>query len=216
MIGRHGTDGFETLLLATLSDAGVDTSGILAADGPSGVALILVAQEGSGAEAGQNMIVVVPGSNGRLAPADVRAAADRIAAAGIILTQLETPLEVLRETLAVASRAGVPVMLDPAPAQALDAGILQQVAWLTPNETEAAALVGEVVPEEGGLAAFAEQLLALGPENILLKLGSKRRLPRQPGGSSPAHCRLQGRGDRHDCGWRRLERRDGSCTGRGR
>lgn len=167
MIGRHGTDGFEVELLATLRAKGVDTSGITRADGASGIAVILVSEDG------QNSIVVVPGANGRLGAGDVRAARERIADAGVVLTQLETPLEALEATLEVAEAAGVAVVLDPAPARRLGKEVLRRVAWLTPNETEAAMLLGEVVPEEDGLLGFAERLLGLGPRNVLLKLGAR-------------------------------------------
>jgi ribokinase len=167
MVARHGTDGFEIPLLATLKDAGVDTSTILPAAGPSGVAVILVT------DAGQNSIVVVPGSNGRLTPADIAAQHSRIASAALILTQLETPLDVLARTLALATAANIPVMLDPAPVQPIGRELLHQVTWLTPNETEAAALLGEPVPDTLDLALYAQRLRDLGPKNLLLKLGAR-------------------------------------------
>jgi len=166
MIARHGSDGFEAHLLATLRETGVDTSGIMPVQGASGVAVILVT------ESGQNSIVVIPGSNGRLERKNIRAEEERIAASCLVLTQLETPLEILDETLSIAVHAGVPVMLDPAPVQPLRADILQRVTWLTPNETEAGTLVGVPVPDAEGLLNFVECLLAMGPQNVLLKLGS--------------------------------------------
>ncbi len=168
MIARHGTDGFEHTLLATLSNAGVDTSGIRAVAGPSGVALIMVT------EAGENSIVLMPGSNGELRPEDLHDQQDRIAASSMVLIQLETPVAVLRATLEQAARSGVPVMLDPAPMRPLAPEDLRGAAWLTPNETEAALLVGAPVPAEAdGLREFAKRLLAMGPRNVLLKLGAK-------------------------------------------
>src|SRR5713226_665917 len=89
MIGRHGTDGLETGLLATLQEKGVSTASITPADGPSGVAVI----------------VVVPGSNGHLCAADVYASRGLIEQAGMVLTQLETPIEALEATVDVASAA---------------------------------------------------------------------------------------------------------------
>jgi ribokinase len=86
--------------------------------------------------------------------------------------QLETPLEALEETLALAQQAHVSVMLDPAPVRTLSPELLHKVTWLTPNETEAAALAGTTASETGDLRAFAEHILALGPQNILLKLGA--------------------------------------------
>ena len=167
MIGRHGSDGFETELLATLCAKGVDIAGVTLAEGSSGVAVILVSPDG------HNSIVVVPGANGRLCDEDVRAARERIADAGMVLTQLETPMAALAATVEEAARAGTAVMLDPAPARSVATEILRGIAWLTPNETEAALLLGTPVPEGAEVRGFAERLLAFGPRNVLLKLGSR-------------------------------------------
>lgn len=166
-IGRHGTDGFESSLLATLREKGVNISSLTPADGPSGVAVILVTENG------HNSIVVVPGSNGQLCRDDVYASRERIEQAGIVLAQLETPIASLEATVELSIAAGVPMMLDPAPAQPLSAAVLQKLTWLTPNETEAAMLMREPVPEATELQRFAEQLLVMGPQNILLKLGAR-------------------------------------------
>ena len=168
MIGRHGTDGFAESLLQTLREKGVDTTAITPAEGPSGVAVILVTPEG------QNSIVVIPGANGRLSPADVAANRVLLMEAALILSQLETPMDALEATAEVAAYASVPLILDPAPVQRLSPTLLRAVTWLTPNETEAATLLDASVPEDvSGIRAFAESLLALGPRNILLKLGAR-------------------------------------------
>ena len=167
MIGRHGTDGFEAGLLAALAERGVDTSGLTPAEGASGVAVILVS------EGGHNSIVVIPGSNGQLSADNIYARREKIQAAGIVLAQLETPLASLVATLEVASSASVPVMLDPAPAQSLSPEILRKLDWITPNETESALLMHEAAPALSELRGFAERLLALGPKNVLLKLGAR-------------------------------------------
>lgn len=167
MIGRHGTDGFEIELLHAMRSLGVDTTGITPAEGPSGIAVILVT------ETGQNSIVVIPGSNGRLCAMDIRAHRQRIEQAGILLTQLETPLDSLEETLKIASEARVPVMLDPAPMRQLPRSYFEKVTWLTPNETEAAYLLGEAMSGEQDLRSYAEHILDYGCENVLLKMGEK-------------------------------------------
>lgn len=192
MIGRHGTDGFEGELLRALRTAGVDISGIAPTGGPSGVALVLVA-EGSHAEqdrtGGENAIVVIAGANAALSPVDIRRHCDRISAASIVLTQLETPVGALEELLRVAGPAGVPVVLDPAPARPLPDGVLPRLGWLTPNEIEAQSLLlggrghmsgAETCSHSRGMPsaiddprAAAERLLAMGPEHVLLKLGGR-------------------------------------------
>ena len=167
MIGRHGTDGLENGLLATLREKGVGIDAITPSEGASGVAVILVTDDG------HNSIVVVPGSNGRFRAENVLASRSLIERAGIVLTQLETSLEVLEATVDVAAAAGVPVVLDPAPARALPAELLGRLDWFTPNETEAAFFCGERLPADGDVREYAERLLALGPRNVLLKLGSR-------------------------------------------
>jgi ribokinase len=97
------------------------------------------------------------------------AAVDRqsalIRSAGMVLCQLELPLETISHTLALCAETGVPVMLDPAPAAPLPDSIWSQAAWFTPNETEAALYLGETLqPEEG-----AKRLLARGLRGVVLK-----------------------------------------------
>ncbi len=117
--------------------------------------------------------MVVPGANAKLLPADVRVHETLIKDAGMILTQIETPLETLVYTASVARRHAVPVMLDPAPAQDLPLELLRQITWLTPNETEACFMcglpAGSITPEN--VVRHAEELLGRGPENVVIKMG---------------------------------------------
>jgi ribokinase len=86
---------------------------------------------------------VVPGANGKVDCATVDRHAELIRSAGMVLCQLEIPMETISHTLALCAQAGVPVMLDPAPAATLPDAIWGQVSWFTPNETEAAFYLGE-------------------------------------------------------------------------
>jgi len=163
MVGAVGEDVFSQALLDNLKDAGVKTEAVTRVTGPSGVAPILVASSG------ENCIVVVPGANGKMTPAIVEKHADLIRSAGMVLCQLELPLETVRPTLAICAEAGVPVMLDPAPAAELPDSVWTQIAWFTPNETEAALYIGKVdAPEEA-----SKRLLARGLKGVVLKRGSE-------------------------------------------
>ncbi len=201
MIGRHGTDGFQTEPLEALRHHGVDISGVTPADGPSGVALVLVTEGSPTAHdptgAGQNCIIVIPGANNALCPADLEPHRARISAAALILTQLETPIPALEALLSITAPARIPVILDPAPVRAIPPSVFPQLAWLTPNEIEAAALLRNAPPPSNASApqacqhtrdkeaarlastlidnprAAAEQLLTLGPQHVLLKLGPR-------------------------------------------
>lgn len=169
MIGRVGSDSFGPQLRASLRDAGVNVDCVMTTDGPSGVASIVVAEDG------QNCIVVVPGANARLTAQDLDRHIDVIRSAGLVLTQLETPIKTVGYLAAICHRAGVPLMLDPAPAQELPKDLLRLVTWLTPNETEASFFVANDDPALVGAApnGLAKLLLEKGPAGVVLKLGSR-------------------------------------------
>jgi ribokinase len=106
------------------------------AQAPTGVAMILVDR------AGDNQIVVVPGSNGRLTPADVRQHVGLMIGARVLLVQMEIPMETVKEALVLAKGHGLMTILNPAPACQLSSELLRLVDVLTPNETEARMLAG--------------------------------------------------------------------------
>lgn len=157
MVGKVGRDGFGDQLLAVLQQEGVDTRHVGRVEGASGVALITVS-------GGENSIVVVPGANHALLPEDIAAAEEVLASADVILTQLEIPLATVQAVLAVAARHGVPVILNPAPAQPLPADLLAQCALITPNEHELGTVLGR--PGEG-----MHTLLPLLPGKVVMTHG---------------------------------------------
>lgn len=161
-IAMLGQDDLGDAALDSYRAEGIDTTHIgRAADCPSGVALILVDK------AGENSIAVASGANDRLGPAQIDAARDAIASADIVLVQLEIPLDTVRRTVEVAAAAGRRVILNPAPARPLEAGLLAQVAVVTPNETEAELLTGMPVVDEAAAAVVAKRLRSLGPAAVL-------------------------------------------------
>jgi len=169
MIARLGDDGFGATLRRGLETEGVDTSAIKAVPGCSGIAVI--AKDA----AGENAIVVVAGANGKLAPLDLEENLEVIRNAGIVLCQLEVPLETVEYLAVLAERYGVPMMLDPAPARALRPDLVRRMQWITPNETELWGLLATPEKEitEDSLPALASQLSQLGARNIILKLGGR-------------------------------------------
>jgi ribokinase len=132
----------------------------------SGVAFIFVGDDG------QNAIAVAAGANRRLSAAHVRRARSEIARAAIVLIQLETPMATVAATIAVASDAKVPVILNPAPATKLDDKLLRTTAVLTPNETEATLLTGVRVRDERSARRAAEALRARGAATVIVTLGA--------------------------------------------
>jgi ribokinase len=162
-IGMVGDDVYGPQLIENLAQAGVDTSSIAATNGSSGLAPIFLD------ESGQNAIVVVPGANGKVDSAYVDKHVDAIRNAGIVLCQLELPMATIDHTLEFCAQFNVPVMLDPAPAAALSYSVWKQVAWFTPNETEAAFYLDDGSDPE----PIARELLARGLKGVVLKRGAE-------------------------------------------
>jgi ribokinase len=163
MVGKVGRDVYGPALLDNLASSGVKTDAMEKVDGPSGLAPIFLS------ESGENAIVVVPGANGHVDSATVDRHAALIRSAGMVLCQLELPIETVSYTLALCAEAGVPVMLDPAPAAALPEAVFSQIMWFTPNETEAAFYL----QDESTPKAVAQHLLCRGLKGVALKRGSE-------------------------------------------
>ena len=169
MIGHVGSDAFGEELRAQLVRSGVDASSVQTSKGPSGVAMIAVAPNGN------NAIVVTPGANAFVSPRDVDDNADAISEAGVVLTQLEIPLETVEYLGTLCARLEIPLILDPAPARALTADLLHSVSWLTPNETEIGCCVTEMRHSSNRRETF-EILEALREQcrnGVVLKMGSR-------------------------------------------
>jgi len=128
MVGRVGQDEFGRQMRENLASVGCAIDGVRTVPGASGVALICVS------ERGENCIVVVPGANHSLRPADIGDVFDGCA---IALLQLETPIETVIAAAHFAKQRKACVILDPAPAPAsgLPRELLESVDILTPNET---------------------------------------------------------------------------------
>jgi ribokinase len=168
LVGRVGRDSFGQLLLGNLRNNGVDTAFVgVDPERPTGVAAVVVDDQG------RNCIVVADGANGRLSPADVRAAADSLRAARVLLCQLETPLESTLEAFRIARAAGVRTVLNPAPARPLPDELLRLTDLCVPNETEAAVLTGIATDTPEGAAAAARSLRGRGPRAVIVTLGER-------------------------------------------
>jgi ribokinase len=169
LIGKVGQDSFGKQLRDTLSESGVETDAIGVVPGSTGVALITTDATGD------NSITIVAGANAQLAPQDLDTNLGLIRSAGLLMTQLEIPLETVEYLASIAVREKIPLILDPAPACRLPASIVKCVDWLTPNETETCTLLGWPVQElsEDGFEELANTLLECGCKNVILKLGAR-------------------------------------------
>lgn len=169
-IARVGDDAMGRAAIAALQAEGIEADFVaVTPECPTGVALILV--DG----AGENSIAVASGANDRLSVDDIERARRAIEAADIVLVQLEVPLGTVTRAIEIAAAAGARVILNPAPARPLPPTLLAQVGILTPNETEAATLVGADVAAASaatGTAALVGPLLGLGAGAVILTLGA--------------------------------------------
>ncbi|MDP3062969.1 MAG: ribokinase [Chloroflexota bacterium] len=174
MIGRVGSDVFGKQLLDSLKGNGVDTSGIVRdRRNHSGIAHITLNAQG------QNTIIVVPGANGACGQAEVVRAVAALApgsdrgleGASALMLQLEIPVEVSLAAAREAVRLDVPVILDPAPANPIPEELFKLASYLTPNETEAQALVGFPVTDAPSAQRAARQLLRRGAGCVVIKMG---------------------------------------------
>ena len=168
MFGRVGQDAFGAQALQALQQNGVDVRGVVRdPHHATGLAVISVDQQA------QNAIVVVSGANMAVGRSDVQRAAGALAGVRVLLLQLEVPLEASFTLARAARRRGVTVVLDPAPACELPAEFLSLVDVLTPNEVEAAQLVGFDVDGLQRAAQAAQELLARGARSVVIKLGAQ-------------------------------------------
>ncbi len=169
IIGRLGKDTFGAELRTYLEKAGVDITGVSTTEGASGVAVIVVS------ERGENSIVVTPGANAKVTPEDLDANIAILRSAGMVLAQLEIPLETVAYLGRICARENLPLVLDPAPAIDLPEALFQHIAWFTPNQTEAAFYLGEQHAESNSPspAEIARLLFSKGCRGVALKMGAQ-------------------------------------------
>jgi ribokinase len=168
MVGCVGRDDHGRLLRASLKASEVDDGAVIDdEDAATGVAVIAIDASG------QNQIVLAPGANRRLRPGDVERQRALIESAVVLLLQLEVPPETVEAAARIAHRAGIAVVLDPAPARHEALTLLPLVDFVTPNETELRILAG-VPPGPTSFddaARMARSLVGQGARCVIAKLG---------------------------------------------
>ncbi|KRE81790.1 ribokinase [Arthrobacter sp. Soil763] len=167
MVGCVGNDLFRPLVTDGLEAHGVDTSELRVVEAPTGIAHIRVD------DSGENDIVMVPLANDHLTPGQISDAVSRLAPrASVLLTQLEIPREAAAHAVRAARTAGLTVILDPAPAAALDRETWASVDFVTPNETEASLITGIPVTDAASAVRAGEWFLAQGTGGAIITLAS--------------------------------------------
>lgn len=165
MVACVGDDAFGQQMRSSIVANGIDDRHITQiANEATGIASILVDDQA------QNSIVLAAGANGRIESSHLEQARELIAASSIVLLQLEIPIPVVIQAIEMAHALGKTVVLNPAPAQALPAALLEKIDYLILNEIEAAMLAEE---DSDDIAMLAGKLRARGARNVVVTLGEK-------------------------------------------
>jgi len=168
LIGRVGDDVFGPQLIKGLQQSNVATGHVEVCHGTSsGLAVVMVESSG------QNSIVIVPGANGGLHREDIRAVAEQIKSADMLIVQLEIPIDAIEEACRIAKESEVPVLLNPAPAPVILPANLYKVDMICPNQTEAERLTGLVVDSSESAKRAAALLLDRGASQVVITLGKE-------------------------------------------
>jgi ribokinase len=171
LIARVGADDRAKDLLKALKQEAVHTGYVQRSSRlDTGVALVMVA------ESGEKQIMVAAGANGALSPADIRAAAEAIQHARVLLLAAEVPQQALLAAARLARQAGAQVVLDPARPAALPQALLKRVDVVKPNASEAEALSGVRVRGRASARRAARKLLAQGVGAVAVQAGQKGNL----------------------------------------
>ena len=159
LLGAIGDDHYGAMLLESLRGAGVHTDLIRTTERPTGIAYITVTPDG------ENSILVSPGANHALEPADVEGA---LAGVKIVVASLEVPVRTVERAVVAAASAGVRTLLNLSPATRISDAALASLDVLLVNEHEATWLLGP--------GADPAKLLDLGPRAAVVTLGARGAL----------------------------------------
>lgn len=166
-ITKRGNDLFGNQAVGLFMREGIDSQYVVKdMNLPSGVALITVDASG------ENSIVVAPGSNGNLQPADIPEKVFNPAKCKILLLQLEIPIATVEFSAKKAAEKGIKVVLNPAPAQPLSDSLLADTWLITPNEIEAEILTGIKITDLVSAEESASALMKKGVKNVIITMGA--------------------------------------------
>lgn len=171
-IARVGADNFGESAQELYHREGVNAACVRQVpESPTGVGFILVQPD-----TGENRIVVDPGANNRLTRQAVLENKEALVSAQVVLAQLEIPVEAADAAMEAGRACGAITILNPAPAHALSRETLEKVSVVTPNETEAKAVLGHdphaVIPPE----RLAREIMELGAKQVVVTLGGRGAL----------------------------------------
>jgi ribokinase len=175
-ISKVGNDSFGDIARNTHESEGVDTRFLIRSSNSATGAAAIIIDESSG----ENAIVITPGAANSLTPPEIDQARDQIRESSIFMTQLELPVSIVEHGLKTARELGVTTILNPAPACKLDDSIFCLCDYITPNESEAAALTGCSITSLEDAEKAADQLIERGARNVVLTLGARGAMVKTP------------------------------------
>jgi len=168
MLGRVGKDNFGDFLLSNLKANHVNSKFIQRDDASTGTAIIIVDSNG------QNSIVLSPGANGKVSPADVENAS--LFHHDLLMLQLEIPPPTVLAAAHKAREHNLRVVLNPAPAKEIPDELIALTDFIIPNETELGLLTNQPVNDMTSAERAANKLLERGAKSVIVTLGSKGAL----------------------------------------
>ena len=177
LVGAVGDDGSGEWLLDVVRREGIHSEGIVTAQGTSGTALIEVESSG------ENRIIVIPGANAQVSPANVTQHLDSLSAVDVVLTQGEVPIDAIIAAATTGKKIGAQVILNPAPVLDYPKELLKLVDILVPNEHEARAMTGLPTDNMVDAVETARALQDRGPKCVIITRGDKGAVWSSPDGS---------------------------------
>lgn len=166
MVGAVGSDVQAEAALSALREAGVDLGHVAEIEGPTGLAIVTVAEDG------ENSIVVIAGANDAMDAGRVRAAAEVISSARIVVCQGEIPRDGIE---ALPDLVTGRFLHNPAPVMELDPAVLRASDPLVVNQHEAGLVLAQLVPDEDAPEDPKQFLRALReagiPSAVLTQIG---------------------------------------------
>lgn len=167
-IGKLGEDLFGKEAIEVLRNENINVDHVLFdSDNSTGVGHVTIEENG------ENRITIVPGSNMTYTIDNLEGVKEFIKNAKVLILQLEMDIKLIEQAVVYAHSCGVPIILNPAPANKLNSNILSKVDYLTPNESEVELLTGIKINNKDDVVEAGKMLLNLGVKNVIVTIGKE-------------------------------------------
>ena len=168
MVGRIGDDSFGEEMAQFMRNEGIDTSLLRRTENiASGIAVIFILPDG------ENHVNPVYGANALCDSQQSGDVINALSSAGVLLCQQEVPLPSTKASIDAAAKAGITVVLDPAPVREVPDGFYKSVSILTPNQGEASSMANIDVIDAKSAKKAAISIRDTGIETVIVTLGDQ-------------------------------------------